>query len=89
MTHGREPDAHAEACHSPGPGRENASRPAAGPPAHPRSVAKQTFTHRLIPSLRHVCRDVLDYALKMKEMTEVNARIDVLERTVSERGRRA
>ena len=34
--------------------------------------------------LRHVCRDVLDYALKMKEMTEVNARIDVLERTVAQ-----
>ena len=34
--------------------------------------------------LRHVCRDVLDYTLKMKEMTEVNARIDVLERTVAE-----
>jgi hypothetical protein len=33
--------------------------------------------------LRRVCRDVLDYALKMKEMTEVEARLDTLERTVS------
>ena len=39
--------------------------------------------------LRRVCRDVLDYALKMKEMTDVDARIDVLERTVAQRGGRA
>ena len=39
--------------------------------------------------LRRVCRDVLDYALKMKEMTDVEARLDVLERTVSRRGGRA
>ena len=38
--------------------------------------------------LRRVCRDVLDYALKMKEMTEVEARFDVLERTVAQRGGR-
>ena len=39
--------------------------------------------------LRHVCRDVLDYALKMKEMTEVMTRIDELERNFAQRGRRA
>ena len=31
---------------------------------------------------------LLHHALKMKEMTEVNARIDVLERTVAQRGGR-
>jgi hypothetical protein len=38
--------------------------------------------------LRRVCRDVLDYALKMKEMTEVWARLDVLERIVTQRAGR-
>jgi hypothetical protein len=38
--------------------------------------------------LRRVCRDVLDYALKMKEMTEIDARLDALERAVSGRGGR-
>jgi hypothetical protein len=33
--------------------------------------------------LRRVCRDVLDYALKMKEMTEIDARLDALERAVA------
>ena len=37
--------------------------------------------------LRLICRDILDYALKMREMTEVEARLDVLERTVAQRGR--
>jgi hypothetical protein len=38
--------------------------------------------------LRQVCRDILDYSLKMKEMTEIEARLDVLERTVAQRARR-
>ena len=38
--------------------------------------------------LRQVCRDILDYSLKMKEMTEIEARLDVLERTVAQRAGR-
>jgi len=52
-------------------------------------IARQTFSTWLPQLLRHVCRDVLDYALKMKEMTEVEARLDVLERTVARRAGRA
>ena len=132
MTHGREPDAHAEACHPPDPGRENdRDRLPVRRGTRKAGRARQTFYRWLKEEtfrneyrrqqdlifdlafetmrrnvqegadklaglletdnpqlLRHVCRDVLDYALKMKEMTDVDARIDVLERTVAESRRK-
>ena len=48
-------------------------------------IARQTFYKWLPPLLRHVCRDVLDHALKTKETTEAEARLDVPERTVAQR----